>query len=158
MKTLMSDKNQNRYNLDDLEKKNSFQAPEGYFENFNDRLKEKLSSESAREKPERTIVRRLSFSQLAIAASFIGIMAVAYSGVKYMLNRQDQQQTVQQTTLANLSDYPVEDIDESTLYELYNETSTEESSSHSALTSQTDDLIDYLMLEDAEIEVLMQQL
>ena len=153
----MTSKRQNTFILKDLKTEKSFQVPEGYFESFPERLQERIK-ESKKEETKKSFYHTYFIPQLAIAASFIGLMLLAYSGIKFLTNKQDFKSQNQNSIIADIPDYSLDDLDETTLYEVYNEGGSENGSFNSSGKNETDVMIDYLLLENADIEVLMQQL
>ncbi len=153
----MTSKKENTFVLKELKTEKSFQVPEGYFEAFPDRLQARIN-ENKKAETKKTIFRTYFTPQLAMAASFIGLMVIAYSGIKFVVNKPDFKSGSENTVIADLPDYSLYDLDETMLYEVYNEASSDKNSLRSSETNITDEMIDYLVLEDADIEVLMQEL
>lgn len=150
----MSSNPPNKFKLKKPKSESPFQVPDGYFEGFNERLNKRLTEDTV-PAPGKTQYLRLFRNQMAIAASFIGLMLLAYTGIKLIVNRQDKSIEIGQNGIANLTDYPVSDLDETMIYDLYNEVALEENNSGSAGSDVTDAMIDYLVMEDADIEGLM---
>jgi hypothetical protein len=157
MKRNMESQDPNNFKLQKLYPENSFQVPEGYFEAFPERLKLRMQS-GKKSIPKKTVYFSAIRHRLAIAASFTGLILLAYSGIKFVLNRQESQAGIQQTGIASLTDYSLYNLDETMIYDLYSSNSTSESSANTTLKNSTDDMIDYLLLEDTDIEILIQDL
>ncbi len=161
---IMNPKKQNSFSLKDHKSASGFKVPEGYFEALPGQVQARLLEERQAE-PKKPSIRSLMLPQLAAAASFIGLMFISYLGIKFVLDTQDYKKGFQQTEIADLSDFPLEELDEDMLYELYYQTSAQESAAtqedqqvRSSENNNTDEMIEYLLLEDADIEILMQEL
>lgn len=154
-KRIMPSNIKNTFRLDDHKPDKGFSVPEGYFEAFPEKLQARMKAEQPVEKK----VRRLNFiPQLAIAASFAGLMFIAYTGIKFLVSNQQIQTENGIAVIADISDYSLEELDETMLYEVYMEGNETGNSAIQSEDNGTDDMIDYLILEDADIEVLMQEL
>jgi len=160
----MSPKKQNSFSLKDHKSDSGFKVPEGYFDALPGQVQARLLEEKQAE-PKKPTIRSLMLPQLAAAASFIGLMFISYIGITFVLDTQEIKKGIQQTEIADLSDFPLEDLDEDMLYELYSQTSAQESATApenksfpSPENNNTDEMIEYLLLEDADIEILMQEL
>ncbi len=152
----MSSNKQNTFSLKDFKTDQSFKVPEGYFEAFPERLQERIK---ASERPTEKKVLKINFiPRLTIAASFAGLMFVAYTGIKFIVSNQNSKSDSGISLVADLSDYSVDELDETMLYDAYMETSETNNSVNQTENSSSDAMIDYLILEDADIEVLMQEL
>ncbi len=143
--------------LKDIEKKNSFIVPEKYFENFSSRLKDKIigqeKTSSVLQGIQITIRHRLAF-----AASFIGLLIIIYSGVKYLLADTDSS-LFPASELTENYDYQLSDIDDYMLYELYSETSTNNlEHTISADEEKLSAMVEYLLYSDYDIELLVKEL
>ena len=68
--------------INDIEKKNIFSVPEGYFEDFSSRLQLKLHDEKESQRAH-TVFFGIPRYKLAMAASFIGLIIIIYSGIKF---------------------------------------------------------------------------
>jgi len=145
------------FSLKNQKPENGFRVPEGYFESFPGRLKIKIMSEEEPEK-KKSVIRTLLLPQLAVAASFIGLMVIAYSGIRYVVNHQNFKQETGQFDVAGLSDYQHEDFDETMLHELYSEASNQEEVSNTSDENSTDAMVDYLLLKNADIESMLTEL
>jgi hypothetical protein len=140
---------------EDMKAQNSFHVPDGYFETFPERLNKRIK-ESNNYVPVRSFFPDITMPKLAIAASFIGFMLVVFGGIKYSMNQHDYKGSFQ-PSIVNLADYPIYDLDETMIYDLYSENNSQE---NLAATDKkvTDEMINYLILEDADIELLIQDL
>jgi hypothetical protein len=139
--------------LNNVEKRNSFSVPEGYFENFSFRLQEKLPDKKEAPEFQRSIQVRL-----AIAASFIGFLVITFAGIKYMLN--DQKISNSQTfELADAINYRINDYDDDLLFEFYSETSVNASSEDVISEGKNvDEMLDYLLYTDLDIQLIIKEL
>lgn len=154
-KRIMPSNKQNTFRLDDHKPEKGFMVPEGYFEAFPEKLQARMKADLPVEKK----VKRLNFMpQLALAASFAGLMFIAYTGIRFLVNNQQSQTGNGIAVIADISDYSIDELDETMLYDVYMEGNEMENSAIDSDGSSTDEMIDYLILEDADIEVLMQEL
>lgn len=151
---MMSEK-RNTFKLENLERENNFRVPEGYFENFKERLHEKINFQE-NTSYKKSFTRSILQYQTAIAASFIGILIVSFFGLKTLFNHRALDSEVSRSGIAAIPNINLDEIDESMLYDLYSETESSASSNEEAQNS--DALIDYLLLEDTDIEILMLEL
>lgn len=126
-------------NSDNLNKKNPFRVPENYFDNFSERLFEKIEKhEVVKEKSFSWIVFK---SQFAMAASIIGFALLAY-GAYYLISDKtpisNTIATIHDTTDAEYSfvneDYIIEALSSSTIKPII----------------EGDDIISYLVENDVD--------
>jgi hypothetical protein len=156
-KRIMMVKKLNIFKLKNLKQKKSFKVPEGYFEAFPERLQSRIHSEKENllKKP---FFLNFTVTQIALAASFIGLVIMTYSGIKFLVSNQQLNAEIQQTEISDLPDNDIYNLDETMVYDLYSETSTDNNNIYSVENNDTDELINYLLLEDSDIEVLIQEL
>jgi hypothetical protein len=153
----MPSKKQNSFKLKNLKPIESFKVPKGYFEAFPECIQARIHEENATPEKIPTFLN-FTFTQIALAASFVGLAIMTYSGIKFAVNNQNMKDTIQQTEITNLPDNVLYELDETWLYDIYSETSVDNNSINSTEKNDTDELINYLILEDSEIEILIQEL
>jgi hypothetical protein len=156
-KRIMPAKNQNNFMLKNLKPNESFKVPKGYFETFPERLRARIHLENETSQKKSTIFS-FTFTKVALAASFIGLMIITYSGIKFAISKQQMKAGIQQNVITELSDNDIYELDETMLYDLYSETITDNNSINSVEKNNTDEMINYLILEDSDIEILIQEL
>lgn len=155
---IMKSEKQNRFKISNQKPETGFQVPDGYFDGFPERMHSRLHSEMS-EIPEKSVFRELIIPRLALAASFIGLMVISYTGIRFLVNQQDYHKRVLPIEMADLTEFSVDDLDETALYDLYNETSLADSETVSRESNnKTDEMIEYLLLQGDDIVVLMQEL
>lgn len=140
----------------DFSNKNSFVVPEGYFENFSDRLSNRMFAEEAKISLKRDSRLGIFFnSKLALAASILLFISVSYFTIQVILNRKT---TSESKYYSELIDHEIYDYDLGLLTEFYLET---EESTIQDLDSETDEdseIIDFLITEDIDIEMIIDEL
>ena len=140
-----------------IEKKNSFNVPEGYFENLSSRLQSRLALEN--ESPgllnrDRDIFR----SRLAIAASFIGLIIITYAGIRYLLVEPGSPET-ESIEIADVINYQINDFDDDLIYDLYAKTDMENSDQNDSGDEKIiNAMVEYLLVEDVDIQLIAQEL
>ncbi|MCK4921967.1 MAG: hypothetical protein KAS71_13040 [Bacteroidales bacterium] len=134
-------------------KENAFVAPEGYFENFSDRLNERIHNEQKSSGQKKTIsLKAFLNSKLAMAASFLIFITISYFTVNiiFNLNNVDNSQYY-----ADLVDYEIADFDLGLLVEYYLE---DEYIDEDEYYSDKDaEIIDFLVAEDIDIELIIEE-
>ncbi len=153
----MVSKKQNTFKLTNLKAEKNFQVPEGYFENFQDRL-EKRMSPGMDNTYQPTLIRGLFRSQMAIAASFIGLLIISYVGARIVLNQRDIKSGIYQSGIAENPAYQANEFDENMIYDLYNEEISKDQYVNQDGIENTDFLIEYLVMQDDNIEELIFEL
>jgi hypothetical protein len=128
-------------------KEQPFIVPEGYFESFSDRLKERLRKESIPEEETAVPVRHLFTSRrfrLAMAAAVVGLAFVSYALIRYAGNNTGSSGTYPDIALIE----QMQIIDDDTyLMELMSD-ETESLDEQEAFANQA---IDYLAVNDVEM-------
>ena len=148
----MSTKKTSPSNLKNIEKKNNFIVPEGYFENFNERLQNKMQP-----KREASLLQPGIQLRWLIAASLIGFALITFSGLIYILN--DNKVLVSQTTeIEAVISSQLNEYDDKQLYEFYSETSKENISNNSFENDSIDDMVDYLLYTDLDVQSIANEL
>ncbi len=109
-----------KINIDDKFKKNNFQVPENYFENFNEKLQNRISSSETKLKTGKTIL--LLNRKFAYAASIIVTLTLTY-----FLNIEKENSTqnnLNKTQIAELINEDLIDMDDEFLYDYIIENKT----------------------------------
>lgn len=134
-------------------KENAFVAPEGYFENFSNRLNERIRAEQKSSAQTKTIGLKAFFnSKLAMAASIILFISISYFTINIILN---QNEVSNSQYYADLVDYEIADFDLGLLAEFYLE---DEYSDQGDYYSEEDaEIIDFLVSEDIDIELIIEE-
>ena len=126
--------------FNDIKNKNGFKVPDGYFNNFADRMAEMVKDEQE--------VKTKHFSLkpiLSMAAIFISVLVISWGVIAYFNNNTEQ--ITNSDALAYL-ECNIDDISDDLLYESYEE---DELVSDEAYTT---DEIDYLEEELTEDEII----
>lgn len=110
MQEKMEDQDDNKPGIGDQGKRNPFEVPGGYFENFAERLQERMSVGL---EPRRRKILRPAF--IYIAGLFLFIL-IGYSVSRFMLAPRPLKLD-SETRMANLVEYSLENIDEQTIIE-----------------------------------------
>jgi hypothetical protein len=140
-----------------IEKKKKFIVPEGYFENFSSRLQLRLQQETGTPVP-KYIIHRISRFNLALAASFIGLIIITYSGIKYLSVNHYNSKTPS-LEVADVINYHIHEIDDNMIYDLYAETSLENSGQDGLSDEKSlNAMIDYLVCTDVDIQLIAKEL
>jgi len=140
----------------EFSKKNSFVVPEGYFDNFSEHLsKRMLAEEETLSRRNDSIIKILFNSKLALAASILLFISVSYFTIQEILNRNTSSES---QYYSELIDHEIADYDLGLLAEFYVE---DEESSVQDLDSEAyedSEIIDFLITEDIDIEMIIEQL
>jgi len=75
-----------------------------------------------------------------------------------VVSKQQMKAGIQQTEITEISDNDIYGLDETMLYDLYSEAGTDNNAINSTEKNDTDEMINYLILEDSDIEILIQEL
>lgn len=137
--------------LDDISKKNPFKVPDNYFEDVNRKIISVTTGVGDRVKKVSIITRFRT--GILIAASITGFVIISYSALKLLAPAKTASQVSEAIYEMNL-DSLINDIDISSL---------EENASSLVISDQgpdvsKKDIIDYLMLENIEINDIYEQL
>ena len=153
----MSDREKYKTRINDIETKNSFNVPEGYFENFSSRLQIKLQDvkESQHVQPR---IFGIPQYNLALAASFIGLIIIIFSGIKFFSGNVKNSKTAP-IEIADIINYHVNDLDENMIFDFYEETALEDSSQTNIRDERIlDEMIDYLAISNIDLQLITQDL
>ena len=133
-------------------KKNSFQTPENYFEEFPKRLMERLDSRSAQTGDPRSVWLYVK-PRLAIAATILAFALIGYTSVK-LITRERPASEFSGMEIAEYIEYYSSELDESMYYEVLDELYDEESND----PGLNDVIIDYLVDQDIDYLTLIEEL
>jgi hypothetical protein len=137
--------------LDGMKKDLPFSLPENYFENFPERLRNKLETRQKSGFFEKTY--RMVRPQLAMAAALAAFILLGYFIVKSTLDTGRQNNTVEE--YADIIDYYIYDFDDETIMTVFTE---ENNLNYLNQTFEAEDIIHYLSeendLDDTELQDL----
>ncbi len=128
-----------------------FKVPEGYFDQFAERLQARMQDEKERSWTSRTY--QLIRPQLAIAAIIIGIMAISYTGIRIMLNERTTEPSMMEIAYA-LDNY-LYDINDDLLINTILDEDIEIEWINGGYES--DDIMDYLIEEEIDYTNLVDE-
>ena len=140
--------------LENLSKEAPFVVPEGYFDSFPDRLMKKIHAENEKHEPKKSIRLNTFFNpQLSIAASLILFAILSYFTITYVVNSKHNQDS---QYFAELVENDIEDYDLLLIMEALDETyySYEEE----YIIEQDEEIINYLVSEEIDLEVIIEEL
>jgi hypothetical protein len=153
----MSDRKKYETRINDIEKKNIFSVPEGYFEDFSSRLQLKLHDEKESQHVHPGILG-ISRYKLAMAASFIGLIIITYSGIKFFSGKMNNSKN-QAIEIADIINYHVNELDENMIFNFYEENSLEDSVQNDISDEKIlDGMIDYIASSDIDLQLIAQEL
>ncbi len=138
-------------NFDELPKDNPFRVPEGYFDGFSERLSEKLQSEKEKNSGKGKIIRIFK-NQLALAASLVAFAVISYFSVQFILNRtqSDYQELIfSEYVEGNLGDYEID---------LLMDSYSENVGINEVLDDYEQEVIEYLLAENIDLQLLIEEL
>jgi hypothetical protein len=130
--------------LDGMKKDLPFSLPENYFENFPERLRERMETSQKSGFFEKTF--RLIRPQLAIAAVLAAFALLGYVIVKSTLNAGRQNETSEE--YAEIIDYYIYDFDDETIMAVFTEENNLNYLNH---TFEAEEIIQYLS-EDNDLD------
>jgi hypothetical protein len=141
---MMNDSHEIKDLPDGLKKDLPFSVPEGYFENFSIRLRDKLETERRPGLLEKTY--RILGPQLAIAATLAAFIIVGYAIIKFGLDNNRQSEPIQE--YAEVIDYYIYDFDDETIMAVFTE---ENNLNYLNNTFEEEEIINYLT-EDTDLD------
>ena len=136
--------------LNDIAGKNPFKVPENYFEEVNKKI---ISQTIDRKKANRTISQHQFRYYLAVAAAVTGLFLIGYISVKLINNKREYPSSTENLLERN-TDLIINDIDLLTLEENIESSGIIEFKSEVS----NDGIIEYLLLENIEINDIYEQL
>ena len=151
----MSVNKNNKPDLENLSKEAPFVVPEGYFDNLPGRLMEKIHEENKKQEQKNSIRLNTFFNpQLSIAASLILFAILSYFTITYVLNSKHKQDTSQY--FAELVENEIEDYDLLLLMEALDEANNFYLEEYNIELDE--EIIDYLVSEEIDIEQIIEEL
>ena len=153
----MSERKKYGSGINGIEKKNNFIVPEGYFETFSSHLQEKVHGE--KESPQPLFkIKHVLLPRLALAASFVGLIIIVYSGIKYMSGNQ-QKSKPESVEIADVINYQINDLDDNMIYDFYAESSLENTDHEISSDEKTlNAMVEYILSTDIDIQLIAQEL
>lgn len=144
--------------LEDIEKKNNFTVPEGYFNHFPARLNEKIKITDSAGKTEFERSPIFSLNRLALAASVGGLIMLLYTGIAFLSNHQGMSKFGNEK-IADVIDFPTNEIDDHMLFEIYSSTTSHEQQAIDKDENQIiNAMIEYLLYNNSDVTLLIQEL
>jgi len=131
--------------LDNIPKKLPYSVPDGYFDNFSKRLKERMEAERNLSwyKKSYNFVR----PHLALAAAVIGFILISYTGIRLILNNNNAEMTIED--IAYIIDDISYDVDDDILISTMVEEEIDIEWINASFESE--DIFDYLSDDDLEL-------
>lgn len=151
----MSEKDNIKGLLDGMKKDPGFEVPKNYFEDFPARLQHKLDLEQAEKKDsgkEKTLFYILK-PYMSFAAMFIGFAIIIYTGYKSILNQSPDEAGIM-TPMAATEMYENIEVTEYELLDMI----TEEDLIAMEASSESDQIIDYLVGQNIDIYTLVDEI
>ncbi len=141
--------------LSQIEKKNSYEVPQGYFDTFPRRLQERLHPEKELSFAERLVI--YIKPHFALAAMMVGVFVIAFFAINLFTSDNINHIETVNTGMADVLEYELNEVDEISLMEML---AAEEEAE--VVTDEEDayveEAIEYLLNEGVSIETLMQEL
>ncbi len=138
--------------LEVLRDNKQFNVPEGYWEEFDHKVREKIASEDHLKT--KNLIRTLR-PQLALAASLAALFILSYSVFKILIPEKENETLSENEIYATLEN-ELYDIDESTLYEYLKDNGTRQATySDFELTEQ--EILDYLAEESSDMDLYLDE-
>lgn len=141
--------------LEDLRKVNPFSVPEGYFDAFPCRVQEKIHPRSEVNPLKRILA--IARPQLALAVSFIVIALVFFFGIKMIIKPEIGSTSFTVKEIHSLNDYDLFFYDEAFLVD-YIEQNNIEIDPITIDGDDSEEIINYLMDEDIDIDGILQEI
>lgn len=145
------------YKLEEIENKNNFIVPDGYFDTFGSRLNERIK-QAKPEASTHNVFRIFSSERLALAASFIGLLILLFTGVKYLAGNNNFPGG-QKIEMVEAIYYPAYIIDDQMLFELYSSTLSKPEDEKALESDEfTEAMIQYLVNNEIDLQLIAQEL
>ena len=141
--------------LSKIEKKNSYEVPDGYFDTFPQRLQERLYPH-----------KEVSFAgklvqfvkpHLALATMMVGVFIIAFLGIKLFTPENINNIEAVNVGMADMLEYELNEMDEISLMEMLAAEEDVEVTTYEE-DAYIEEAIEYLLNEGVSIETLMQEL
>ena len=132
-----------------------FVVPEAYFDNFSTRLNKRIAEEAETSVQKKTIKLKSFFRpQFSIAASLILFTVLSYFTITLILNSENKGDSSQY--YAALVESEIEDYDVFLIMEIIEESTISEPDEY--ISDQDEEIIDYLITEEIDIEDIFVEL
>ncbi len=162
----MSENKNIKFDLSKTKKENPFQVPDGYFDSFSVRLAEKLSAQKKRKYEKKFLF--VTRPQLIYISSFILVVLITYGIFKY-IPVDSEEPVLTQQEIAEVIENEIFDYEENLLIENYDETELSEEVVIKSIIEEpvtevnsdndySEEIINYLVEEDIDLESIVQEL
>ncbi len=141
--------------LSKIEKKNSYQVPDGYFDTFPQRLQERLHPEKEVSFAEKLII--LIKPHVTLATMMVGVFIIAFFAIHLFTSENINNIETVNTGMADMLEYELNEMDEISLMEMLAADEEVEVTTYEE-DAYIEEAIEYLMNEGVSIETLMQEL
>lgn len=139
-----------------LPKGNPFSVPEGYFENFSERLEKKMRTKNLPLPVEKlNPFWRFSASYFSLAAGFLAFVAISYALIHLILNGTSNNIS-KSSQYATYIDLQLEDYDDALLYEAVAQKTESEVEYQKELSKEK--MIEFLLREGIELDLIVNEL
>ena len=136
-----------------LKSNEHFKVPDGYFDNLPGQIMDKIKA--SEEKPEQPGLWVTIRPQLALAASFVALFMLAYTGFKLFLPEKSANTLSESEIVATLEN-EIYDLDESYMIDLIETDNKEPVIDNARLTKE--EIMDYLMEEGDDLDLSLTEL
>lgn len=147
----MPDINEPLKKLDALKNNSQYTVPDGYFEEFSEKLREKITIDE--NQAERSFIQILK-PQLALVASFAALFLLAYSVFKVFIPEKENLLLSEQEIYATLEN-ELDDIDDATIIQYLDNNTKEQSYTDFNLTEQ--EIMEYLSEESSDMDLYINE-
>lgn len=150
----MSKKDKKDVDFTNIKKDNPFDVPENYFADFQKSLISKISESKPEASNTTTKILRLVKSQLGLAASILLFAGISYVSLNFLLTSP----TIKKDSIqySEIIENDISNYDEEQILEFYQDIETETDESVQDQTSTN--IIDYLVEENIDIELIIEEL
>lgn len=144
----MPENNETLKKLGALKENNPFSVPEGYWGEFDAKIKDKIKSEEHRK--EKSLFRTIR-PQLALAASLAAFFILSYSVFKALIPENNLSENEIYIALEN----ELFDLDEATLYKSLKDENKQKTYTEFELSEQ--EILDYLSEESSDMDIYLNE-
>jgi len=146
-------KQEKNHSENNMPKNNPFSIPEGYFENLAGKIEEKINEKQDVNK------KFISFwstarNQLALAAGFILFVLISYAVMHFIIDGNTGKR-VSGLQYADIIESDIQDFETDLLIEAYIETRKDDEVFSNDIPDE--EMIDYLISEDVDIEMIVDE-
>lgn len=134
--------------LEALKENNPFSVPEGYWGEFDAKIKDEIKSEEHRK--EKSLFRTIR-PQLALAASLAALFILSYTVFKALIPNNSLSENEIYIALEN----ELFDLDEAVLYESLNDENNQKTYTEFDLSEQ--EILDYLSEESSDMDIYLNE-